>query len=426
MTNFMFLASEVNSLVDYFNRSFGGTLDVEGQYESLEMNMESLMNNNIRADKMIIVFREESGFNIKREIACLGKLIETNYFFRINEILLFSENNQYCLDGINYFKSAMESVGFNNYSVKVYEDGISTAQIYRDVMGIVPDDFTTTSYTKVYRREIGSDSRVGYSPRRSKGPIVKASPDNYSAYNTYKENMKKTETGRVIVENDPKQIPVIDIQLEEYESKIDSIRNINIFTGNSKSGTSVLASNVFVQSKSNNLFIDLSKGLGSLRILKYMDDDRVLETPPIEFIDNQDLLFDEFMSNNLKVISYNKKDKILDYLKYVLSIPNRVRFENIYIDCDIDDLEDIINLVDQRLRKLIFTTESCLEEYELLEPSIRRFSKFDSYLFLNDHLQLDEGYSPLVVSNVSAKYPSLSIIQGENLFLDNFNLDVFI
>lgn len=426
MTNFLFLASEVDSLVDYFNRSFGGTLEVEGQFESLEMNMESLMNNNIRADKMIIVFREESGFNIKRETACLGRLIESNYFFRINEILLFSENNQYCLDGINYFKSAMESVGYNNYSVKVYEDGISTAQIYRDVMGIVPDDFTTTSYTKVYRREIGSDSRVGYSPRRSKGPIVKATNDNYSAYNVYKENMQKTETGRVVVENDPKQLPVIDIQLEEYESKIDSIRNINIFTGNSKSGTSVLASNVFVQSKSNNIFIDLSKGLGSLRILKYMDDDRVLETPPIKFISNEDLLFEQYMSTELKVVSYNKKDKILDYLKYVLSIPNRIKFENIFIDCDIDDLQDIINLVDQRLRKLIFTTESCVEEFQLLEPSIKHFSKFDCYLFLNNHLNLDEGYSPLVVPNVSSVYPKLSIIQGENLFLDDFNLDVFI
>lgn len=426
MTNFMFLASEVDSLVDYFNRSFGGTLDVEGQYESLEMNMESLMNNNIRADKMIIVFREESGFNIKRETACLGRLIESNYFFRINEILLFSENNQYCLDGINYFKSAMESVGYNNYTVKVYEDGISTAQIYRDVMGIVPDDFTTTSYTKVYRREIGSDSRVGYSPRRSKGPIVKAIPDSYSSYDTYKENMKKTETGRVIVENDPKELPTIDIQLEEYESQIDSIRNINIFTGNSKSGTSVLASNVFVQSKSNNIFIDLSKGLGSLRILKYMNDDRVLETPPMQFISNEDLLFDQFMSNKLKIVSYNQKDKILDYLKYVLSVPNRVKFENVFIDCDLEDLQDIINLVDQRLRKLIFTTESCVEEFQLLEPSIRHFNKFDCYLFLNNHLHLDEGYSPLVVSNVSSSYPKLSIIQGENLFLDDFNLEVLI
>lgn len=425
MTNFMFLSSEVDSLVDYFNKSFGGTLDVEGKYESLEMNMESLMNNNIRADKLIIVFKEESGFNIKRETACLGKLIEQNYFFRVNEILLFAENNSYCLDGINYFKSAMENVDYNNYTIKVYEDGISTAQIYRDVMGIVPDDFTTTSYTKVYRREVGSDSRVGYSPRRSRGAIVKSTIDSYASYETYKENMKKTETGRVVVEPDPKEIPKFNIELEEYESKIDSIRNINIFCGNNKSGTSVLASNTFMQSRSNNLFIDLSRGFGSVRILKYMNDDKVMETPPIEFLDNKDILFNTFDSNKLKVVSYNKKDKILDYLKYVLSIPNRISFDKIFIDCDLDDLEDIINLIDQRVRKLIFTTESSVEEFNLLESDIRKFDKYTSYLFLNNHLNLDEGYRPLVISNITSAYPRLNVIKGENLFLDSFNLNVF-
>lgn len=426
MTNFMFLSPDVNSLVDYFNKSFGGSLEVEGQYESLEMNMEALMNNNIRADKLIIVFKDESGFNIKREITCLGKLIESNFFFRINEILLFSENTEYCLEGISSFRYVMESVEYTNFNIKVYEDGISTAQIYRDVMGIVPDDFTTTSYTKVYRREIGSESKVGYSPRKSKGAIVKSTEDRYEAYNVYKENMKKTETGRVIVENDSKEIPNINIELDEYKSKIDSIRNINIFSGNTKSGTSVLASKVFIQSKSNNLLIDLSKGLGSVRILSFLDEDKVHQTPSMEFLDNRDVLFDEFMSSKLKVLGYNKKDKILDYLKYILSIPNRIKFDNIFIDCDLEDLDDIISLVDQRLKKLIFTTESSNEEFLLLSDSIRKFEKFDSYLFMNDHLDLDEGYTELVPLSVTSTFPRLNVIKGENLFSDYFNLDVFI
>lgn len=422
----MFLSPDVDSLVDYFNKSFGGSLEVEGQYESLEMNMEALMNNNIRADKLIIVFKDESGFNIKREITCLGKLIESNFFFRINEILLFSENTEYCLEGISSFRYVMESVEYTNFNIKVYEDGISTAQIYRDVMGIVPDDFTTTSYTKVYRREIGSESKVGYSPRKSKGAIVKSTEDRYEAYNVYKENMKKTETGRVIVENDSKEIPNINIELDEYKSKIDSIRNINIFSGNTKSGTSVLASKVFIQSKSNNLLIDLSKGLGSVRILSFLDEDKVHQTPSMEFLDNKDVLFDEFMSSKLKILGYNKKDRILDYLKYILSIPNRIKFDNIFIDCDLEDLDDIISLVDQRLKKLIFTTESSNEEFLLLSDSIRKFEKFDSYLFMNDHLDLDEGYTELVPLSVTSTFPRLNVIKGENLFSDYFNLDVFI
>lgn len=426
MTNFMFLSSEVDSLVEYFNKSFGGTLEVEGQFESLEMNMDSLMNNNIRADKLIIIFKEDSDFNIKREIGCLGRLIESNYFFRINEILLFSENNQYCLDGINFFKAAMDSIEYSNYSVKVYEDGISTAQVYRDVMGIVPDDFTTTSYTKVYRREVGSESRVGYSPRRSKGSIVKSVPDNYSRYNDYKENMKKTETGRVIVENKSKEIPNIDIELESYESKIDSIRNIVIFTGNNKSGTTVLACKTFIKSYRNSIMVDLTKGLGSINMLNYMNDSRVIETPSIEFINNSDLLFDDFNSDKLKLLGYNKKDKILDYLKYVLSIPNRIKYDTMFIDCDLEDLDYIINLVDQRLKKLIFTTESSLEEYKLLEGKINHFSRFNCYLFLNNHLHLNEGYTPLSPEIIINLNPRLNIVSGENVLLDDIDLNVFL
>lgn len=426
MTNFMFLSPDVNSLVDYFNKSFGGSLEVEGQYESLESNMESLMNNNIRADKLIIVFKDQSGFNIKREIACLGKLLDSNYFFKINEILLFSEDSSYCMDGIASFKFVMENSNFTNYSIKVYEDGISTAQVYKDVMGIVPDDFTTTSHTIVYRREIGSESKVGYSPRRINHPIVKSVDSSYNSYEVYKENMKKTETGRVVVENDPKEIPNIDIKLEQYKSNIDAIRNIVIVTGNDKSGTSVLVSNIFVQTESNSLLIDLSKGLGSIRILNYLKESPLKKTPSIDFIENKDLLFDDFKSRNLKVLQYNKKENLLDYLKYVLSIPNRINFDNIYIDCDLEDLEDVIHLVDQRLKKLIFTTESSIEEFSLLQDMIRKFDRFDSYLFMNNHLNLDEGYTELLPSSVTSMFSGLNVVKGENLFKRSFDLSIFI
>lgn len=426
MMNFMFLAPDVDSIVDYFNRSFGGSLDVEGSYTSLEMNMEVLLNNTIRCDKLIILFRDESGFNIKREMTCLGKLIEQNYFFRINEILVFSENTEYCLEGISVFKSIMDTVGYTNYDVKVYEDGLSTAQVYRDVMGIVPDDYTTTSYTKVYRREIGSESRVGYSPRKSKGSIVKSTEDRYSKYEVYKENMTKTETGRVIVENDSKELPVINIELEEYKSKIDLIRNINVFTGNNKSGTSVLCSKSFMQSGSNTLLLDFSKGLGSVRIVKYLEDNPLIKTPSVEHIDNKDLLFDEHLSSNLKIVSYNNKKTLIDFMKYIISIPNKLKCERIFIDCDIEDLEVLLNLIDQRLRKLIFTTESSIEEFSLLSNYISRFDKYNSYLFLNDYLPLSEGYNKLDISNVTSLYPKLNVIKGENIMIDYFNLEEFI
>lgn len=426
MMNFMFLSPDVDSVVDYFNRSFGGSLEVEGSYSSLELNMESLLNNTIRCDKMVIVFKDDSGFNIKREVTCLGKLIEENYFFRINEILVFSENTEYCLEGITIFKSIMDTVGFTNYSTKVYEDGLSTAQVYRDVMGIVPDDYTTTSYTKVYRREVGSESRVGYSPRKSKGSIVKSSEDRYSKYEIYKENMSKTETGRVIVENDVKEIPNINIELEEYKSNIDLIRNINIFTGNGKSGTSILCSKSFIHSQNNCLLLDFSRGLGSLRVVRYLDDNPIVSSGNINFIDNKDLLFSEHLTDELKILNYNNKRGIVDFMKYIISIPNRIKYDKIFIDCDLEDLEPLINLIDQRICKLIFTTDSSSEEFSILERYIRKFDKYNCYLFINQFLDLSEGFTDLDIASIDNFYPKLNIVKGEDLNTGNFDLGIFI
>lgn len=426
MMNFMFLSPNVNNVVDYFKKSFGGSIDIDYKYESLELNLEQLMNNNIRVDKLIIVFYDNGGFNIKREISCLGNLMENNAFFKVNEILVFSENTEYCNSGISAFKFIMQNVGFKNYTVKVYDNGISIPKIYKDVMGIVSDDVTRTSYNIVYRSEKGSESKVGYSPRKREKSLEPVRRDGVKEYERFKDNSRKTESGRLIVEPSPKEIEEININLDVFKSNIDSIKNIVIFTGPAKSGSSALLSNALFET-SKGLAVDLSRTLGSKRILHYLSSDNTLSYPSIEFIDNRDLLLGEtYNSGSLKCCSCDKYDLKMDYLKYVLSIPNIISSNEILIDCDLESLEDIVNLVGERLKKIVFTCESAKEEFEFIKPIINRFSKFERYVFLNEHLELREGYNPISALIANKEVDDCKIIRGERLFNKEISLDIFI
>lgn len=425
MMNLMFLSSNVDSLVDYFNKTFGGSLDIDYKYDSLEMNIEQLMNNNIRVDKLIIVFYDDPRFNIKREMNCLGKLLEGNAFFKINEILVFSEDNEHCNNGVQAFKFVMENIKFSNYSIKVYEDGISTNKIYQDVMGIVPEDFTRTSYNIVYRAEKGSESKVGYSPRQREKPLEPVVRNGNEEYNRFKENSIRTETGRLVTEVPPKEIDSVEINLDIFNSNIDLIKNAIIFCGLPKSGTSALACNTLFQSN-NGLLIDLSKNNGSFRILKKVTVGNGNNYPNVEFLDNKDILLNaSYNDKSLKCINNDFYDLKIDYLKYILSIPNRIFYNNIFIDCDLDSLEDIVKLLDEKIKKIIFTCESVREEFDLIKPKVSSIRKFDKYIFLNEYMSLKEGYSPLSPLVVNTEVDNCKVIKGERLFNKNISLDIF-
>lgn len=426
MMNFMFLSPNVDNLVDYFKKSFGGALDIDYKYESLEMNIEQLMNNNIRVDKLIIVFYSDGGFNIKNEMSCLGKLIEGNSFFKVNEILLFSEDTEYCNNGISAFKFIMKNINYTNYSVKVYEEGISITNIYRDVMGIVPDDFTRTSYNIVYRVEKGSESKVGYTPRERKKPLEPSIRNGNEEYNKFKENSVRTETGKLIVDIHPKEIDNIDINLDVFKSNLHSIKNAIIFAGLPKSGTSALACSTLFQTD-NCILIDLSRNNGSCRMLKKLTVGNGTKYPSIDFVDNRDLLLSKsYNDNSLKCINNEHSDLKIDFLKYILSIPNRLSYDKLLIDCDLDSLDDVVKLLDEKVRKIIFTCESVREEFDLIKPSINSLDKFEKYVFLNEYLSLREGYSPLSPLVANTELENCKVIKGEKLFKDNISLEVFI
>lgn len=419
MINFMVLASNADNIAEYFSRNSGGSIDIEHKYSSLQENMSYIMNSNIRIDKFIVVMSESSTMNIKQEMTCLMKLMEGNAFFKVGEILVYAEENNYCSSGINYFKFVMNSLNYTNYNIKLYKDGIKIQSLYRDTLSILPPDEEKTSYNVVYRVRKNEDSKVGYSPRRRQATIYPKTRDGVEEYNKVKHNALKSESGRLVMEPAQKEIQKVDFDLDLFNSNLESIKNVIIFVGPPKSGTSCLCSTTSLQSP-NALVLDLSDNLGTYNTFKRMGDE-------VEYIDNRNLLLGgSYIDEGLKCVHKEYKGSELDLLKYITSIPNRLEFNTLIIDTDLDLLDDLISVLQMKVKKIIYTCESTPSEFEVIQPAISKHNIFTSYLYLNECLDLDNSYERLNAVKLASVVPKCKIIKGENLIPRDLDLSIFL
>lgn len=419
MINFMILASNANNIADYFNRNSGGSIDIEHKYTSLQDNMSYIMNSNIRIDKFIIVMSEESDMNIKQEMTCLMNLIDGNAFFRVGEILVYAEENEYCSSGINYFKFVMNNLHFDNYTIKTYKDGIKIQSLYRDTLSILPPDENKTSYNVVYRVRKGEDSKVGYSPRPRNLTIVPKSRDGVSEYEDIKHNALKSESGRLITDIAPKEIIKVDFDLDLFKSNLSSIQNVYIYTGCAKSGTSFLCTSVAIQTD-NTLVLDLSKNSGSYKTFKRLGD-------KVTYIDNAKLFLGEaYLDNGLKCAINTHEDSAMNLLKYIITVPNKLSFSNLFIDCDLSDLDSIVRVLQMKIKNIVFTCESLEDEFNSIKNYILKYSNYTTYLYLNECLQLDPSHQRVSPLQIKTSVPNCNVIKGENLYSRDLDLSVLV
>lgn len=416
--SFMVLSANADNIVDYFTRSSGGSIDIPYKYTSLQRNIEQVMNSNIRVDKLLIVFSDSDTFNVKNEMVALSKLMKDNPFFRINEILVYTEGSEYCSQGLSYFKFVMSSLNFVNYNVKIYSDGITMQSLYRDTLGIVSAEDKRTSYNTVYRIENGLDSKVGYSPRVLHASIAPSSNDGVSSYSKFQENSIKTESGNIVRERPEKEIESVELDLDVFQSNLGRFTNVVVFSGMPKSGTSTVAR--FTATENTNcLLIDLTDSLGSVRSIKSSGvAHKVIELKEL-------LLGDDFMDYGIKVL-YPSVGKVkLDLLKYVLSIPNRIFYDSIYIDCDLSLLDELMKFLKIRVKKLVLTTESIEDEFKAISSYASKFSSTDCYLFMNNYIPFDNSVKRISIVEAKTALPSCKIVKGENLHQEDLSLEIF-
>lgn len=417
MINFMVLASNATNIKDYFKVNSGGSIVIEHSYSSLSDNLSSIMNTTIRVDKFLIVFSESSPMNIKQEMTCLMDLIEKNSFFRISEILVYSEENDYCNSGLDYFKFVMNTLNFTNYTVKTYKDKITLQSLYRDTLSILPPDQERTSYNMVYRVRKGEESKVGYSPRLKDLAIYPVRPNGVKEYDKVKHNAIKSESGRIIKDKEPKAIENLDIDVHLFESNLSAIKNITLFVGTAKSGTSILCSKSFMQLE-DCLLLDLSEGQGSVNTLSLLNSDDGLE-----FIDSKELMLGKvYESKGNKVLGSKDPNVALDLLKYILSIPNRLKFNKLIIDLDLSLLVEVVKVLQTRIHGMVFTSDVGSLEIMKLEPFLNKYEKYNRYLYLNECCSYP-FIDKVNVLDLAKTFKDLKIIKGENLS-DGSELDL--
>ena len=413
MINFMVLSSDAPKIKDYFRVNSGGDIDIRFCYESLHASYSQIINSNIKVDKFIIVFSQDSNMNIKQEMATLRDIMETNSFFRVGEIIVYAEENDYCTTALDHFKFVMECFDFTGYSIKTTKDKITMQYLYTDTLSIDPGR-QKTSFNRVYRVKKGEDSKVGYEPIKGNFVYQVKSENGYENYEKVKHNAIKSESGRVISEPAQKQIGSFDFELDSYESNFNSIKNIVIFTGTHKSGTSIFCSTMFL-TKKNNLMVDVSKNQGSIQNLKLLSNS-------VEEIDLKDLLVGSiYNSDSSKCIANPNGKTSVDLLKYIISIPNRITYDTLVIDVDLDDLESIIKVLHVRVKTIVFTSDVSLNEISNLYSLFERYKCYNQYLFLNKCSRYDIPHQINPVDLIN-QFSWLKIIQGENLFESSLDL----
>lgn len=407
MIKFMVLADNALQIKEFYKNNSGGSIDIEYCYSSLSANIREIENSNIRIDKLLIVFSEKSNMNIRQEMQCLLSLMEQNSYFRLNQILVYSEDNEYCQQGLKYFKHIVNVLNFTDYEIKTYSEGLTLKDIYRDTLAIVPPEQEKTSYNRVYRVRKGENSVAGYSPRLHDRIIVPDVRDGVGEYEKVKANAVKAETNRLITEPSEKVIDKIDVSTDVFTSDLSQLRNVVIFTGLPRTGTSILATKTFLQLH-DCLLLDISSNRGSIHHLNKESND-------VEFVSPKDLLLGEnYLDGKLRTIYASDKNTDLDLLKYILSVPNRLKYETLIIDTDLSALEDLLKILQTKIRTIVFTSSTDEFESKTVEDLLNRVEDINKFIFFNDCFKY-EVTDKLDFNEFHDRNPSVNLIMGSNL-----------
>lgn len=407
--------SQTESLSDYIDKTSGGSVSIDYKFNSFGYDFEELSSTIVRADKLIYVISDN--IDIRKELVNLYNLMTVQAFFKVGEIHLFVKSNDVLNETISNFQSIMSDLEFSNYKINTINGEISFTDIYKDVLGIVTEDGgQITKYKKVYRAVRNEQSKVGYDPTFIRKNIVPVEENSAEVYEKVKEASVKSETGKVIRDADAEEIPKIDLTSLvniDVSSRMHK-QNIVIVVGNPKSGTSSFCSHLCMSlsNKVKTYLVDLSRNCGSARTVIRKSDKYTL-------VDNRELLLGTEY-NNLDLAVFNTatiKDRHikLDYLKHLLSIPNRVRGDYYILDLDMDNLDDVLSLCDKRIHSIYFVSQEIHDELSLIKHKVNSLSdRYTSYLYLNNSIQFDSSFKRVESVSVKETIHNCKIIKPIN------------
>lgn len=413
------------NVANYINKTSGGSILIEDTdiYASFQTDSDKLKNSLIVVDSLIYLMDES--MNLKEELTVLYDLMQNRTFFNVGQIFIFSKNTDTLDASCNNFERLMSEIDYDSYQIIRYDNDsdLTFSSIYKNITGIVDEEEEKNVYKKVYLAERGSDSRRGYDPESYKKNIIPKQENSLDKYEKIKESAIKSDTGKYTVDVPELDIKKLDIAIDKIDTfDIDYNRDIIVVTGKPKAGTSIFASTLAIslrsQDKSVNM-IDLSKNCGSCRSIIRRSKKRIS-------VNNKRLLTGEDYSNRglciFNSVDLPTLDMKTNYLKYILSIPNRTKCNYLVIDCDYDILNEVVQLCGSRLNRVVICTQSIKDEVLLIKDDANKFCSRDVkvYIFLNQSINFDKSFSKVDVTTVKDLIPKSIILK----YIDFNNQDI--
>lgn len=412
-----------NSAIEFgkfIKDSSGGSVEVIDTLSSFVNEEVSLKKRMIRCTKLVWFI--DSSLNLKEDLRVLNERLQDSTYFKADEIYIFGVMNNEIKIGLRMFKQLMQEQELTNYVIKVKEKPSTYQMMYNELLGSTDESSKVTKRKVVYRATVGDTSKRGYNPKFYDRNIIPMEKDNVRAYEDSKASAIKAETNRIIKDT-PESLPnKVNLSISNLDlSKVKNLKNIILVCGNPKSGVSTLATHItkfLVYTNKHVDYIDLSDNLSGQTCLNKHG--LVNSKEGMILVDNKLLLTGKDYSNKPLAI-YNKPRKVdnsISYLRYILSIPKRVNCDYMIIDCNLKDLDAILNMCNNKIIRVILTTQSVSEELLLLRKYIRNLNilKCPNSIFLNRSVTYGDNYK--ILEGVDAKQ---ILPKGKFINYINFN-----
>ena len=402
---------------NFITDNSGGSVVIDNVFNSFSTDSADISRSLIRTKKLIWFINES--LDIKGDLAVLDNCLSNSTYFKVEQIYIFGVKNDDTIEAEKIFRILMEEHDYSSYSIFLKDKLSSYSVMYTELMGTTDENKTVTARRRVYRATNGDPSKRGYDPEDYDKNISLVETNNAETYETIKDAAIKTETNKIIKDVREKAVPKIDLHVNNIDiDKVKYKQNIFIVCGKPKSGASRFSYQItkfLLDRKDSVNVIDITPNFGCTRFcinkMKISKDsvDRVL-------VNNEDLLTGKSYSNKELSIfspsSLSNRGLMIGYLKYILSIPNRINNGYTVIDCCLDDIEEVLDLCGSRIGRVFITVQAVREELLIARKKINIIISrgIDSIVSLNQSINFDPSFSKITAVEGKILLPKAKFI----------------
>lgn len=416
--------SQAVPLSEFISAIAGGTIVVPREFifDSFVNSYDEIKRSFIKVNYLVILLNDIG--EPREEFSKLYDLLSKNSaYFRIGAIKLFgSEASDHALCAkylVDLISELNEKQGTSIVVDQFFSDDLTYSKIYAELTDLADAEDSTIPVNKVYRAYRNDDSLVGYEPKPfPKSRIEREVPNHAKDYIAVQKAAVKAETGKPVSEEPESPLASVDLDIHTITTDNDYYkRNIVLICGAPKAGTSSLAFAIArslfeVNNFKTNLF-DISESCGSTWSI-------INNCKSYKVVDNKELLTgSEFLAHGLHVFAAAEYTQLIriEYLKFLLSIPNRIPADYVVLDCDFQDLPKVLNLCANRLLRIILCSQHVEKDVLFLEPTLNdiRSRGEKVTLYLNDSIKYSDSAKIVDSEDVKEIFPWLKIMTPMNL-----------